>query len=106
MEDKFFMEINIKSIRIRKTKCAMNPYIATLKGFGEYGWGSSRLLAKSKLVLQLFDHGHECLCDKVKCCYFNAKHTALCCKGDSSEQAYLCMSNEYKFYKAAQDVRQ
>jgi hypothetical protein len=100
------MEINIKSIRIRKTEGAMNPYIATLSGYGEYGWGTSRSLAKCKLVLQLFDHGHECLCDKVKCCYFNEMHTASCCKGDSSEQAYLCMSDEYKFYKAAQDVRQ
>lgn len=106
IKGKFYMEINVKAIRIRKRKYAMHPFIATLKGFGEYGWGESRAFAKSKLILQLFEHGHDCLCDKAKCFYFNVRHTSFCDKGDSAEQAYLCMSKEYKYYKAAQDVRQ
>lgn len=100
------MLYEVKKIRIRKRHCGLNPYIANLKCCGEYGWGESRAKAKSKLISQLFDHGNECLCDKNKCYFYNDKFTANCTKGKTSRQADLCMSNEYRFYKAAQDVRQ
>lgn len=40
----------IKKIRTRKTPNCINPYTATLKGFGEYGWGKTSAEAREKLI--------------------------------------------------------